>query len=119
MILQNLAGSLAVVTCRDPLKMSLGNHLKEALDQTALPEKIKENIIYVTSVDNLDFGCQLIKRAVIEKALEDVYQDHQIQETLAKKQKAREKVYLILQGEFYIDEGYKKMFETLPPQVLF
>jgi len=24
-----------------------------------------------------------------------------------------------LQGEFYIDEGYKKMFETLPPQVLF
>ena len=55
--------------------MSLCNHLKESLDQTTLPDKIKENIIYVTSVDNLDFGCQLIKRAVIEKALEDVYQD--------------------------------------------
>jgi len=72
LILQNLSGSLALVTCRDPLKMSLCNALKEQLDKTSLSEKNKENIIYVASMDNLDFGCQLIKRAVIEKALEDV-----------------------------------------------
>lgn len=36
LILQNLAGSLALVTCRDPLKMHLCNHLKEALDKTNL-----------------------------------------------------------------------------------
>jgi CCR4-NOT transcription complex subunit 1 len=52
--------------------MSLCNHLKESLDKTNLTDKAKENIIYVTSMDNLDFGCQLIKRAVIDKALEDV-----------------------------------------------
>ena len=57
LILQNLAGSLALVTCRDPLKMSLCNHLKESLDKTNLSEKAKENIIYSTSMDNLDFGC--------------------------------------------------------------
>lgn len=72
LILQNLSGSLALVTCRDPLKMSLCNALKEQLDKTHLNDKQKENIIYVASMDNLDFGCQLIKRAVIEKALEDV-----------------------------------------------
>jgi CCR4-NOT transcription complex subunit 1 len=32
LILQNLAGSLALVTCREPLKISLCNFLKEILD---------------------------------------------------------------------------------------
>jgi CCR4-NOT transcription complex subunit 1 len=33
---------------------------------------MKEDIIQIASVDNLDLGCALIKKAVIEKALEDV-----------------------------------------------
>ena len=57
LILQNLAGSLALVTCRDPLKMSLQNHLKESLDQYSLSDKAKDNILQSTSLDNLDFGC--------------------------------------------------------------
>jgi CCR4-NOT transcription complex subunit 1 len=53
--------------------MSLCNHLKEYLDNhTNLEEKVKESIIHITSNENLDLGCALIKKAVIEKALEDV-----------------------------------------------
>ena len=33
LIVQNLAGSLALVTCREPLKMSLTTNLKKALTQ--------------------------------------------------------------------------------------
>lgn len=55
--------------------MSLQNHLKESLDNYQLSDKAKDIILTSTSLDNLDFGCQLIKRAVIEKALEDVHQD--------------------------------------------
>ena len=32
LIVQNLAGSLALVTCREPLRMSLTNNIKKALD---------------------------------------------------------------------------------------
>ena len=34
-IVQNLSGSLALVTCREPLKMSLGNFLKKKLEEYA------------------------------------------------------------------------------------
>jgi CCR4-NOT transcription complex subunit 1 len=33
LIVQNLAGSLALVTCREPLKMSLTTNLKRSLQQ--------------------------------------------------------------------------------------
>lgn len=33
LIIQNLAGALALVTCREPLKMSLTTNLKKALSQ--------------------------------------------------------------------------------------
>jgi hypothetical protein len=59
-------------------------------------------------MDNLDFGCMLIKRSVIEKALQDVHQDLTIQETIQNKIEYREK------GELFIDDNYAKMFESLP-----
>jgi CCR4-NOT transcription complex subunit 1 len=45
----------------------------------------------VCANDNLDLGCALIKKAVIEKALEDVNQDRQIIEELEKRKTYREK----------------------------
>ena len=33
-IVQNLAGSLALVTCREPLRMQLTNHIKKELRAT-------------------------------------------------------------------------------------
>lgn len=33
LMVQKLSGSLALVTCREPLRMSLNNHLKQLLDQ--------------------------------------------------------------------------------------
>lgn len=66
LIVQNLAGSLALVTCREPLKMSLTNYLKKRLeDYPFLSEHDKEVIINAASRDNLDLGCALIKKAVI------------------------------------------------------
>lgn len=35
LIVQNLAGALALVTCREPLKMSLNTNLKKALNEEA------------------------------------------------------------------------------------
>ena len=54
-----MSGSLALVTCREPLRISL-------------EEQEKETIISITVLDNLELGCALIKKAVMEKALGDV-----------------------------------------------
>lgn len=45
---------------------------------------------------------------MIEKALEDVQQDQTIQVTLEKKMAAKER------NEVYVDESFRKLFETLP-----
>lgn len=69
----------------------------------------------IACLDNLDLGCSLIRKAVMEKALEDVNQDTVILEALEKRKIARER------GEKYVDEAYLKQIELLPsalrPQV--
>ena len=109
--MQNLAGNLALVTCREPLKIAFQQTLKTILDQVGLDEKSKEDIIHTTSVDNLDLGCALIKKAVIEKALEDVNQDPILIEAIEKRRIFRET------GMPYYDETVFKVYESLPPSL--
>jgi len=109
LIVQNLSGSLALVTCREPLRVALCQYLKEYLtEQTSLDEESIDKIVQITSLDNLDLGCALIKKAVIEKALEDVNNDQIILDILKKRRIAREK------GENYYDENYVRMTQFLP-----
>ena len=108
LIVQNLAGNLALVTCREPLKISLNQHLKTLLEKTAFDEKTRDLIVSTTGQDNLDLGCALIKKAVIEKALDEVNQDQQIIEAIEKRKHAREK------GEKYFDETIYKITRNLP-----
>lgn len=100
LIIQNLAGSLALVTCREPLRMSLSNNIKKAFD-TCLEESIdtqgerlNDNQIAELAVsvsrENLELGCMLIKRQVIEKALKKVREDLAIQGAIEKRKRAQE-----------------------------
>jgi CCR4-NOT transcription complex subunit 1 len=111
LIVQNLSGSLALVTCREPLRIALCELLKEGLQGRGFDEEAVEKIVKITSLDNLDLGCALIKKAVIEKALEDVNTDQTIIEILKKRKLAREK------GEQYYDEKYVRMTQFLPEQL--
>jgi CCR4-NOT transcription complex subunit 1 len=117
-IVQNLAGSLALVTCREPLRMQLTNHIKKELklacqqhsqvsakevaemfagiatekQLTQGPRTQEEQLMEVVqscSKENLELGCNLIKSAVIEKALVIVMQDKAINEALEKRIRAR------------------------------
>lgn len=109
LIVQSLSGSLALVTCREPLRVALSSYLKEYLnEQTSLGEEDIDKIVQISSLDNLDLGCALIKKAVIERALEDVNNDQIILEILKKRRIAREK------GEAYYDENYLRMTQFLP-----
>lgn len=88
LIVQHLAGSLALVTCREPLRLSLINYLKQALEGYNIEESAKEEMINLLSSDNLNLGCSLIKKAVVEKAIEDVNREPAIIEAVERRQEA-------------------------------
>ncbi len=128
LIVQNLAGSLALVTCREPLKMQLTTNLKKAIEKQlpqALQQQLEmaaggfnENVLQdlaaQASKDNLDLGCKMIKKAVIQRALTKVREDAQITRAIEIRKRA------VNQAEFrkaYIDESLITQFSDLPQQL--
>eukprot|EP00941_MAST-03F_sp_MAST-3F-sp1_P005319 g5319.t1 len=74
LMVSNLAGSLALVTCKEPLRVSISQHLRTLLagvsgsiDQAAL-----EQLVGVCASENLELGCMLIEKASTEKAMRDI-----------------------------------------------
>lgn len=75
-IIKSLAGSLALVTSREPFRISFQNNLKDVLKtQTQLQMENINTVIEIACNDNIELGCALIEKAVIEKALKDVVSD--------------------------------------------
>lgn len=80
LMVANLAGSLALVTCREPLRSSVSSHLRQLLTSNIgqsenLGEQEQnaiEQCVQVCSTDNLELGCRLIEKAATEKAVRDV-----------------------------------------------
>lgn len=70
---QNLAGSLALVTCKEPLRISMVTHARTLFLQSGFTEQnLPEQAIVVIMLDNLDLACSIIERAAMEKALPDI-----------------------------------------------
>ena len=108
LIIQNLAGNLALVTCREPLKMAFQQNIKTLLDSSNTDDKTLEEIIDSAIIGNLDLGCALIKKAVIEDALEKVSKDPAIIEACEKRRLA-----LAKRIPFY-DETALQIYQNLP-----
>lgn len=72
LMVTNLTGSLVVATCREPLRVSIGNHLRTLLAPAISDQTVIEQIVQVCSNDNLDIGCNLIEKVAIEKSLRDM-----------------------------------------------
>lgn len=82
-----LAGSLALVTCKEPLRMSMTNNIRvlsAEVDEQALPE----GAILMCVNDNLDTACSLVEGAAEIRALPDI-QEH-IEHQLAVRRQHRE-----------------------------
>jgi CCR4-NOT transcription complex subunit 1 len=72
----SLAGSLALVTCKEPLRVSAANALRGLLaaHQAAaeMDPAVVEQAVAVACSDNLELGCNLIEAAAQDKARRDV-----------------------------------------------
>lgn len=73
-MVQQLAGSLALVTCKEPLRVSIGNHVRSILTTqivSADPAVIDQAAQTICN-DNLDLGCRIIEQAAKDKAAHDL-----------------------------------------------
>ncbi|KAJ3214619.1 hypothetical protein HDU67_001427 [Dinochytrium kinnereticum] len=78
LMVQNLAGSLASVSSREPLRVSMMSQLRSLLLQNGYTEQsIPEQVVYIIVADNLDLACSVMEKAAAEKAT------HEIDESLA------------------------------------
>jgi len=70
---QKLAGSLALVTCKEPLKSNLASHIRQFLIEHGFNEQmIPEQVVSLLVQDNLDIACSAIEKAAMERAVTDV-----------------------------------------------
>ncbi|GIL66130.1 hypothetical protein Vafri_19725 [Volvox africanus] len=87
LMVSSLAGSLSLVTAKDPLRISLTNQLRQMLQPHVADAAMLDQIISVLVTDNLDLGCTLIERAATDKAVRDI--DKSLQAAYEERAKAR------------------------------
>lgn len=71
-MVQQLAGSLALVTSKEPLRVSMGNQLRSILSPVAGDQALVEQTSQVICAANLEVGCAVIERHAKEKAARDL-----------------------------------------------
>ncbi|KAK5072210.1 CCR4-NOT core subunit cdc39 [Lithohypha guttulata] len=72
-MVKSLAGSLALVTCKEPLRMSIQNYIRQYLEEIG-GAFMAEGQILMTVNDNLDIAAQLIKEAAEQRAVPEMDQ---------------------------------------------
>ncbi|CDF36049.1 unnamed protein product [Chondrus crispus] len=71
-MVQQLAGSLALVTSKEPLRVSMGNQLRTMLNPVVPEQNLIEQTSQVICAANLEVGCAIIERHAKEKAARDL-----------------------------------------------
>ncbi|KAJ4956450.1 hypothetical protein NE237_013233 [Protea cynaroides] len=92
LMVASLAGSLAHVTCKEPLRGSICGHLRNLLQALNIASEILEQAVLLVTNDNLDLGCAVIEQHATEKALSTI--DGEISQQLTLRRKHREGVGL-------------------------
>lgn len=88
-MVQCLGGSLASVTSREPLRISMIQHLRTLLLQNGFTEQtIPEQAIYIIVSDNLDLACSIVEKTASEKAIAEV--DESLASSFMNRRKHRE-----------------------------
>ncbi|KAI4195486.1 MAG: hypothetical protein LQ346_003411 [Caloplaca aetnensis] len=68
---RQLSGSLALVTCKEPLRMSMNNHIR--IQQEELAENtIPEGAVLMCVNDNLDTACEIVQKQAEERSMPEI-----------------------------------------------
>ncbi|KAL3469528.1 CCR4-Not complex component, Not1-domain-containing protein [Aspergillus californicus] len=70
-VVRQLAGSLALVTCKEPLKVSMTNYIR-MIQQEYSDQPMPEGLVLMCVNDNLDAACGIVEKAAEEKSLPEI-----------------------------------------------
>ncbi|KAK1143013.1 CCR4-NOT core subunit cdc39 [Aspergillus melleus] len=70
-MVRQLAGSLALVTCKEPLKVSMTNYIR-MIQQEYSDQPMPEGLILMCVNDNLDAACGIVEKAAEEKSFPEI-----------------------------------------------
>jgi CCR4-NOT transcription complex subunit 1 len=108
-MITNLTWNLALVTCREPLRVEITEHLDHLMSiQTDCEEPLRKSLKDGLANINLDLACSIVKKIVIENSIEEISKDKAINEEIELRRQARE------QNRKYISEPYSKIIKDLP-----
>eukprot|EP00736_Rhodelphis_marinus_P014468 Rmarinus@m.14689 len=114
LMVQTLTGSLAGVTCKEPLRVSMSSRLRNALQPHAPDTPTLEHAVHMITSENLDVGCAIIEKVAMEKAVRDI--DDQLAHAFLVRKQSRD------QGAPYHDVSifaqYGNFLATLPDALL-
>ena len=67
---RNLAGSLALVTCKEPLRISMITHARSIFLASGFTEQtLPEQALIIIMQDNLEMACSIIEKAAMDKSI--------------------------------------------------
>ncbi|KAI7748630.1 hypothetical protein M8C21_012430, partial [Ambrosia artemisiifolia] len=114
LMVASLAGSLAHVTCKEPLRGSISSQLRNNLQALSgnISSELLEHAVQLVTNDNLDLGCAFIEQAATEKAVQTI--DSELAPQLSIRRKHREGV-----GSTYFDASlYTQGYLGVLPEAL-
>ena len=109
---QSLAGSLASVSSREPLKVSMIANLRTLLAANGFSEQtVPEQIVFLIVGDNLDLACSVMEKVAAEKSQPE--KDERFVVSLIARRKHRE----LRTGKPFYDSNATQYLTSLPEQV--
>lgn len=114
LMVASLAGSLAHVTCKEPLRGAITNQLRNSFQGLNIGTELLEQAVPLVTNDNLDLGCAVIENAATEKALQTI--DGEITQQLSLRRKHREGVGPYYDASIYTQGPMGVIPEALRPR---
>ncbi|EEP82491.1 conserved hypothetical protein [Uncinocarpus reesii 1704] len=102
-----LAGSLAVVTCKEPLKINMTNYIR-MIQQEYAEQPMPEGLILMCVNDNLDAACGIVEKAAEERSLPE------IEKVIESQLEARRRHRIARPNEPYIDPSISRWGFFIP-----
>lgn len=106
-MVRQLSGSLALVTCKEPLRMSMTNYIRVA--QAELPDQaFPEGAILMCVNDNLDTACSIVEKQAEDRSMPEI-ESHIENEIAQRRQYTADHP-----NESYLDPGYSRWATCIP-----
>jgi CCR4-NOT transcription complex subunit 1 len=106
-MVKKTAGSLALVTSKEPLRASMMNYIRQ-LAQSEIPQGLPEGTIIMCVTSNLDLACGQVEKKAEERAVPE------IEDMLEPELEARRHHRLTSPQEPYVDQGLSRWSWTIP-----